>query len=351
MKTSAIKIGDKFIGKEHPCFIIAEAGVNHNGDLEVATKMIDSAKKCAVDAIKFQTYKTEDLLIKGAPLAKYQKENLPDAEDQFSMIKKLEISYEDFKYLKEYTEEKGLIFLSSPFDEKSAEFLNEIDIDAFKIPSGEITNPFLLDKIASYSKPVILSTGMANLEEIEYGLNRFYLQNLKEIILLHCITSYPAKIEEANLNAMHLLETTFQHLVGLSDHTPGYFIPLMAKAKDAVVIEKHFTLDKEMVGPDHKASLDVDDMQELVKKIRLAEKALGTGEKLPTDEEMNIAKVVRKSLVSKRNIQKGEIFSKENLTAKRPGTGILARDIEKIIGKKAAKNIEEDSFIAEDMIQ
>lgn len=350
MVFSEICIGDRKIGKKHPCYIIAEAGVNHNGDIELATKLIDKAKKCDVDAIKFQTWKTENIVQKHAPMAKYQKLNVPSSDNQYDLIKSLELPFSDFEYLKTYADDKELTFLSTPFDVESANFLEKISIEAFKIASGEITNPFLLDCIASFQKPIIMSTGMATLGDIESALKRFYSQNVRNIILLHCITSYPAKIEEANVNAIPVLEKVFQHLVGLSDHTIGNLIPVLSVAKGAVLIEKHFTLDKSMQGPDHKASLDPSELAEMVSQIRLSEKALGTGKKIPTASELEIAEVARKSLVSLKPIRKGECLTEENLTVKRPGTGIDPRLIDMIRGQKARKDIEEDVLLSWDMI-
>jgi len=346
-----IQIGDKIIGKNYPCFIIAEAGVNHNGNLETAIKMVDEARKRGADAIKFQTYKTENIINKGAPLAKYQKLNEDSYEDQFQMAKSLELSFKDFSYLKEYTEEKNLIFLSSPFDVESAIFLEKIDIAAFKIPSGEIVNPLLLDKIAEFNKPVILSTGMTNLCDIEFGLSRFYKKNMRKIILLHCITSYPAKIKDANLMLIDTLKSTFKHIVGFSDHTLGYLAAVVAVAIGAKVIEKHFTLDKNMRGPDHKASLNPEEFEELVKMIRLTEDSLGSGLKNPIENELEIAKIARKSIFSKKFIRSGDIISEDDLCVKRPGDGIPSKQFETLIGKKAKKDIPKDSMISWDMIE
>ncbi len=303
-------------------YIIAEAGVNHNGDFEVAKKMISESKKAGVDAVKFQTFITDNLVSAAAVKAEYQKKTTGSQESQRDMLKKLELSFEEFRMLKRHAEEEKIDFLSTPFDEESIEFLNGLNMLYWKIPSGEITNmPYLL-KIAKTNKPIILSTGMSTLEEIEEALDVFRDYNRSDITLLHCSTEYPAPFQDVNLNAMKMLKEKFHVNVGYSDHTQGIEIPIAAVGLGASIIEKHFTLDKNMEGPDHKASLEIKELDMMVKGIRNIEMALGSGIKKPSDSEKKNIFSVRKSIVAKCDIKKGEMFSVENITTKRPGDGI-----------------------------
>jgi len=264
MKT---KIGDKLIGEEEPCFIIAEAGVNHNGSIELAKKLIDAAKDAGADAVKFQTFKTENVVVKDAQKAEYQKETTGEGS-QYEMIKKLELTEEDFRELADYAKEKDIMFLSSPFDKESVDLLNELDVPAFKVGSGEITNLPLLRYIAKKEKPIILSTGMSTLGEIEEALDVIRSEGVEDIILLHCVSNYPARIEDVNLRALGTLKQAFKLPVGFSDHTLGITAPIAAVALGACVIEKHFTLDRNLPGPDHKASLEPEELKEMAKAIR-----------------------------------------------------------------------------------
>ncbi|MHA1205768.1 MAG: N-acetylneuraminate synthase family protein, partial [Candidatus Heimdallarchaeaceae archaeon] len=256
-----------------------------------------------------------------------------------------------FEYLKEYCDEKRIIFLSSPFDVESAKLLSKLNVSAYKIPSGEIVNPPLLKQIAKSGKPIIMSTGMANLCDIEYALNCFYSERNNKIILLHCVSNYPARVEDYNLRSIVTLRKTFGHLTGISDHSPGYIIPVMSVALDSVVVEKHFTLDKSMEGPDHKTSLDLHEFKEMVEAVRLAEQALGSGIKNPIPSELEISKVARKSLTSSMDISKGEYFTYDNISIRRPGFGMDPKNIELIIGKKAKRDIPKDSLITWDMVE
>ncbi|MDI6917988.1 MAG: N-acetylneuraminate synthase, partial [Thermoplasmatales archaeon] len=299
-----VKIGNRIIGKGNPCFIIAEAGVNHNGEMNLAKKLIDTAKNAKADAVKFQTFKTGKILIKEAPKAEYQKETTGEGT-QYEMIKKLELSEKDFKELAGYAKQRGIMFLSTPFDEESADLLEKLNVPAFKIGSGDLTNLPLLEYIAKKDKTIIISTGMATLDEVRDAVNAIKNAGNNQIILLHCTSNYPAKIGDCNLRAMHTLEKEFNVPVGYSDHTLGITVSVAAVAMGASVIEKHFTLDKNLPGPDHRASLEPDELKEMVKKIRNVEKALGTGEKKPAESEMETQKVARKSIVAKVNIQKG----------------------------------------------
>ena len=328
-------------------FIIAEAGVNHNGDVNLAYKLVDIAKDAGVDAIKFQTFKTEKVISKYTDMANYQKKNLSSNESQYEMVKKLELSYKEFKKLKDYCDEIKIMFLSTPDEEYSLNFLvDELDIPFIKIGSGEVTNLPYLKKIAAKNKPIIMSTGMANLGEVEEAINIVRSVNSKvKISLLHCTTNYPTPYEEVNLKAMQTLAAAFKLPVGCSDHTLGIEVPVAAVAMGAKIIEKHFTLDKKLSGPDHKASLEPGELKEMVKAIRNIEKALGDGIKKPNKSEIEIMKVVRKSIVASKSIKKGETFTKTNITVKRPGTGISPMRWNEVIGQKADRDYKDDELI------
>jgi N,N'-diacetyllegionaminate synthase len=340
-----IRFADRLIGEGMPCFIIAEAGVNHNGDVNLAKKLIDLAKKTGADAVKFQTFRAEDIVTKSAKKAEYQKVTTGAQESQYKMIKSLELSDKDFVELHAYAQSKGIIFISSPFDQKSVDLLSKLDVPAFKVGSGEITDIPLLKYIAKKKKPMILSTGMATLGEIEEAL-KVIQQETKNIILLHCVSSYPTKIEDMNLKVMATLRQAFKLPVGLSDHTVGITIPIAAVALGACVIEKHFTLDKSLPGPDHRASLEPDELKQMIKAIRDVEKAMGSGIKIPAAEEAKNKKVVRRSLVARVDIPKGEIITEEMLDFKRPGGGIEPRYMNMIIGRKTRGRIRRDELIS-----
>lgn len=329
-------------GKMDKVFIIAEAGVNHNGSLALAKQMVDKAVWAGVNCIKFQTFKSENLVNKDAKKADYQVNNTGNNDSQFDMLKKLELSYYDFAELKKYCEEKNIMFLSTPFDLESIDFLANLGMKIFKIPSGEITNLPYLRKINSYKKEVILSTGMATLEEIQAALD--ILKDCK-VSLLHCTTEYPCPYEGVNMKAMLTMGKKFNLPLGYSDHTQGIEIPIMAVSMGAKIIEKHFTLDKSMEGPDHKASLEPDELKSMVDAIRNVEKAFGNGIKEPQESEKKNIQVARKSIVAKCDIKKGENFSENNLTCKRPGTGISPMKWDEIIGQKAKKNYDKDELI------
>ena len=322
-------------------FIIAEAGVNHNGSFELAKKLVDSAVYAGVDCIKFQTFKAENLVNKSAKKAEYQLQNTKNNGSQFSMLKKLELSFDEFIELKQYCDKKKIMFLSTPFDIETMVFLEPL-INVFKIPSGEITNLPYLRKINSYKKDVILSTGMANLDEIQDALN--VLKDCK-VTLLHCTTEYPCPYEGVNMKAMLTMKEKFNLPVGYSDHTQGIEIPVMAVAMGAEVIEKHFTLDKKMEGPDHKASLEPDELKAMVQSIRNAEKAFGDGVKEPQEAEKKNIEIARKSIVARCDIKKGEMFTEKNLTVKRPATGLSPMKWDEIVGTYATKDYNEDEII------
>jgi len=346
-----LTIGKKELGSQHPCFIIAEAGVNHNGDTALAKKLIDAAIEAGADAVKFQTFKAEKIVTPTAEKADYQKHTTGAGESQYEMIKKLELSETDFRNLSDYAKEAGIIFLSTPFDEESVDLLDQIGVPAFKVPSGEITNFPLLKKIAQKSKPIILSTGMATLGEVEEALNYLKKHGAEEIVLLHCTTSYPAPVASVNLRVMETLRYAFQVPVGYSDHTEGITIPIAAATMGACVIEKHFTLDRTLPGPDHQASLEPRELTAMVKAVRDVELARGNGIKGPTEEEEAIKRVARRSIVAKRDIHMGDVLTEDDLATKRPGIGIEPRYLDSVVRMKARVPIRRDQVIQWDMIE
>ena len=332
--------------KNNKVFIIAEAGVNHNGSLLVAKKLIKVASKIGADAIKFQTFITEEEITKKAPLAKYQKSE-SKYSNQFDLVKKLELSQADHKNLKRFCKKNNLEYMSSAFDIKSLRFLKNINLKRFKIPSGEINNYPYLREIGSYGKEIILSTGMSKMSEIDQAINLIKKSgtNINKIKILHCHTDYPTKPKDVNLLAIKSLQKKYGNKIGYSDHTMGVEISIAAVALGSVIVEKHLTLDKRMKGPDHKSSIEPKEFELMVKSIRNLEKAMGDGKKLPTKNELKNLKIVRKSIVAKDNIKKGEVFSEKNITTKRPALGINPMNWKKILGKKAKKNFYEDDFI------
>ncbi len=327
-------------------FIIAEIGVNHNGDLLLAKKMILEAKKAGVDAVKFQSFKADKLVAKDAKKADYQVKNTGKQESQYDMIKKLELSEEDHIYLKKICDDEGIMFLSSPFDEESAKLLLSLGIDTVKIPSGEITNLPYLENIGSLYKNIILSTGMSNLDEVKEAIKVLNKNNDKNITVLHCNTEYPTPMEDVNLLAIKTMEKELNLPIGYSDHTDGIEISIGAVTLGATVIEKHFTLDKTLEGPDHKASLEPKELKMLVDGIRNIEKALGNGIKVPSSSEKKNISIARKSIVAKTNIKKGDAFTEENLTIKRPGDGISPMKWYDVLGQRAKKD-----FVADERIE
>ena len=326
-------------------FIIAEAGVNHNGNVKLAKKLIDAAISAGADAVKFQTFKAERLVSKVAQKAGYQKQATETDENQLDMLKKLELTFDVFKELKKYCERRELLILSTPFDFESIDFLESLEMPIYKVPSGEITNLPYLMKIASTGKPVIMSTGMSDLNEVGAALEVLRDNGAGTITLLHCNTQYPTAFEDANIKAMLTLKERFGVAVGYSDHTLGIEAPIAAIALGATVIEKHFTLDKSMEGPDHRASVDPQELKAMVTSIRNIELALGDGIKRPSVSETPNKEVARKSIVAKRNIVKGELFTEKNLTVKRPGNGISPMKWCEVLGTSAAHDFCEDELI------
>jgi N-acetylneuraminate synthase/N,N'-diacetyllegionaminate synthase len=337
------------IGEGEPCFIVAEAGVNHNGKLALAKKLIDEAKKASVDAIKFQVFSADRVITKMAKKAGYQKKPT-ERETQYEMLKKLELCDEDFRKLAVYARKKNIIFLASVFDTEGADLLEGLEVPAFKIPSGELTNFPLLEYVVKKGKPMIVSTGMAYLEEVGEALKVIRRAGGGEVVLLHCVSNYPARVEEINLKAIVTMKRAFKVPVGLSDHTLGILVPVVAVALGACVIEKHFTLSRKLPGPDHKASLEPAELREMILRVREIEKAMGNGEKKPIKSEESMRKLVRRSIVAGVPIQTGTIIKREMLAFKRPGTGLPPMDVKKIVGMVAKKNIKADELITLDKL-
>lgn len=329
--------------------IIAEAGVNHNGSIEIAKQLIDKAVDAGADIIKFQTFKAEKLVSKSAKQADYQKRNIgANADDsQLNMLKKLELSAEDHELLIEYCNNRGIRFFSTAFDLDSIDYLHSLHLGLWKIPSGEITNYPYLRKIAKYQEPTIVSTGMCEMDDISAAIEVLKNHGLErdKITILHCNTEYPTPYEDVNLLAMKAIENHFHVNVGYSDHTRGIEVPIAAVALGAVVIEKHFTLDRNMEGPDHKASLVPDELKEMVSSIRHIEKALGASEKVVSDSERKNMVIARKSIVAACPIKKGDLLTENNLTVKRPGNGINPMRWEEILGTTAVKDFDEEDLI------
>jgi N,N'-diacetyllegionaminate synthase len=363
-----IEISNKKISENQPILIIVEAGVCHDGDIEKAKKLVDIAKDCGADIVKFQTWLTEELCLPDTEKAEYQKEQTGEEETQFDMIKKLELSYDEFKELKDYCDKKEIIFMSTPDEEKSAKFLvNEIKVPALKVGSGELTNLQYMKFLASFNLPMIVSTGMGTVEEVKAAKEMIDEENNNKIIFLHCTTDYPAKYEDVNLNAMLTVKKELGTLVGYSDHTMGIYVPLVAAALGATVIEKHFTYNRLAEGPDHKASLSSDQLKEMIDEIRKLERLpeeervnhvkkfmgeklfnliAGSFEKKPTEREAKNKPIVQKSIVVREDIPKGTVLEEKHLVMKRADAkGMPANKYKEILGKKLNKELKKDSLI------
>lgn len=325
-------------------YIIAEAGVNHNGSFSIACKLVDAAKAAGVDCIKFQTFKSTKLVSNYARKSEYQRRTTGEGS-QIDMLKKLELSFDEFIALKQYCDKVGICFLSTPFDFESIDFLNKINMPFWKIPSGEVTNYPYLVALAHTRKPVVMSTGMCEMSDIEAAIKVLQENGTTEIRLLHCNTEYPTPYEDVNLRAMQTMRDVFGFEVGYSDHTEGIEVPVAAVVLGAVVIEKHFTLDRNMEGPDHKASLEPNELAAMVSSIRHVEKAIGNSEKTPSLSERKNISIARKSIVAKVQINAGDEFTAENITVKRPGTGISPMKWCEIIGTRAIRDFDEDELI------
>lgn len=328
--------------------IIAEAGVNHNGSIELAKQLVDKAVEAGADYIKFQTFKAANLVTRSAQQADYQMRNIGSRDNsQYQMLKKLELSQEEHLELIGYCQQRGIHFFSTAFDSDSVEFLDSLHLGLWKIPSGEITNYPYIKQIAQKQGDVILSTGMSTSEDIQNAVDVLlrWGKTKDQITILHCNTEYPTPFEDVNLRAMQTIKERFGTQVGYSDHTRGIEVPIAAVALGAAVIEKHFTLDRNMPGPDHKASLEPDELKAMVSAIRNIEKALGSAEKKVSESERKNIAIARKSIVAARNISKGEIFTEDNLTVKRPGTGISPMRWEEVLGTRAVRDFQEDELI------
>ena len=329
--------------KQNKTIIIAEAGVNHNGNIDVAKKLIDVASKAGADYVKFQTFDVDHLILQNTKTAIYQKKNLKSNISQYSMLKKYQLPESSYKTLIEYSKKKKIKFLSTAFDLKSLNLLNKYKLDYIKIPSGEITNYPFLKKISKLNKKILLSTGMSTLKEIKQALNVFGKRK-KDITILHCTSDYPANLKDLNLNFIKILKR-LGYQVGYSDHSTSIITPSIAVALGSKVVEKHFTLSKKLKGPDHKASLEPQELSKMVSLIRDTEKILGSKYKIITNSEKKTKLLVRKSLVAKEDIKKGEFFSEKNITSKRPGIGVSPFEIKKFLRKKSSKNFKKDQFI------
>ena len=325
--------------------IIAEAGVNHNGSLDLALKLCDAAKEAGADVVKFQTWKTEKIITHSVAQADYQSSNTGKTESQFDMLKRLELSYDDFRKIKAHCDKIGIQFASTADEEESLDFLISLGIPFIKIGSGEITNIPYLRIMGSKKLPIIISSGMSTLAEVDVALAELRNAGATDIILLHCTTNYPCPMEDVNLNAMITMKNAFKLPVGYSDHTKGIEVPIAAVAMGAKVIEKHFTLDRNMEGPDHLASTEPDEFKKMVESIRNIEKAMGNGEKVPTMSEIDISKVVFKRIVASKEIKAGEVLSEENICVKRNDKGVPARYWDLIIGTVAKKDYSIDEAV------
>ena len=339
------------IGANQPCFIIAEAGVNHNGDIDIALRMVDVALEAGADAVKFQTFSAERLVSPRAPMAQYQLAATGIGDSQLEMLQRLELSRADYRRLVGHCAEAGILFLSTPFDEQSVELLTEFGVSAFKVGSGDVTNVFLIERIASKQKPIIMSTGMATLGEIETALNVISHSGGHEVVLLHCVSSYPTTPADANLRTMQTLAAAFGKPVGYSDHTLGNEVTLAAVALGAAVIEKHFTLDHTLLGPDHRISAEPADLKNLVQGIRKVESAMGTGRKDEVLCEADVARAARRSLAAKTHIAKGETLSRANVTALRPGTGLPPAFLQYLLGRALRRDVQPNEILTLDIFE
>lgn len=331
-----IKIGNKEIGDDKPVYVVAEAGLNHNGDINLAKKLIEKATECGVDAIKFQTFKTEEFL---ATNSQY-----------FDNFKNVELSYEEFGELNDFSKNVGISFFSAPFDLESSNFLNTLGIPCFKIASSDLTNFPLIKNIANFGKPMIISTGLANVKEVEDVVEFCQSQNNNQLILLHSVSNYPTLPEETNLRVMNSLKNQFDYPIGYSDNGDSTLVDIAAVCMGANMLEKHFTLDKKLEGPDHFFSVNPSELKDLIQQIRLIEKIKGDGEKKPQDSELQLLKAIRKSLTARQDIKKGEVFTSENIAVKRPEEGIEPKYYDDIIGKKSTVDIKKDTPLKSEFI-
>ncbi len=350
MRRSRIELGHRQVGEGCPCLIIAEAGVNHNGDVETAKKLVATAAAAGADAVKFQTIRAQHLAGPDAPKAQYQLETTGAGESQMEMLARLELSHQAHRELQAYSRAQGILFLSTPFDEESADFLEELGVPAFKVGSGEITNLPFLAYLARKRRPIILSTGMSSLGEVEEAVEAVRQAGNEQLSLLHCVSNYPAAPEDVNLRVMRTMSLAFQVPVGYSDHTLGAAIALAAVARGACIIEKHFTLDRTLPGPDHRASLEPEELRAMVEDIRRVEKALGHGRKEPAAGELATAAVARRSLVAAVDIPAGTVLSEELIAVKRPGTGLRPGMRPYLVGRTTRRAIPQGTLMTLEML-
>ena len=345
MSTPGFSVGDRRVGGDARVFVVAEAGVNHNGDVALALALVDAAADGGADAVKFQTFRTDALVSRAAPKAGYQVETTGGGESQRDMLARLELTLDDFARVQERCAKRGVVFFSAPFDETSADALERLAAPLFKVPSGEITNLPFLRHVAAKRRPMIVSTGMCTLAEVAEAVAAIRAAGDPPVALLHCVSAYPAPPGEMNLRAMDTLRERFGVPVGLSDHTLGLEVALAAVARGAAIVEKHLTLDKAMPGPDHRASLDPGEMAALVRGIRTVESALGDGDKRPTPSELDTRRVARKSLVAARALRAGERLTADAVAVKRPGTGIPPADLDRAVGRRLRRDVAADEVL------
>ncbi len=351
MSNPLISIGSATVGAGHPCFVIAEAGVNHNGSLDAALKLVDAAADAGACSVKFQTFEAIKLVTKHAQKADYQKQNTGNNDTQLEMLQQLELSHDQHRELVAHCQRRGILFLSTPFDEESADFLNDLGVCAFKIPSGEVTNLSFLRHVAQFGKPMIVSTGMCRLSEVETAVETLEAAGCQQFVLLHCVSNYPADPRDVNLKAMDTLAAAFQVPVGYSDHTLGLEASLAAVARGACVIEKHFTLDRTLPGPDHAASLEPHELKQLVSGMRIIEQCLsGTGRKAPVASEVSTAAVARRSLVAATDLPEGTILDETHIAVKRPGTGLPPSMRPHLLKRRLRRSVSAGSLLTLDDI-
>ena len=347
---AALTIGGRAVAGRAPCFVIAEAGVNHNGSVESACRLVDIARHAGADAVKFQTFKADKLVTPGAPKAEYQRQVTSEGQSQFDMLRALELSDTAHRQIRDHCQSQGLLFLSTPFDEDSADLLDALGVPAFKISSGELTNLGFLAHVARKGKPIILSTGMADLGEVESAVSTIRAAGNSDIVLLQCVTNYPAAPGDVNLRAMATMADAFQVPVGYSDHTVGNEIAFAAVALGACVIEKHFTVSRDLPGPDHRASIEPHELAELVSGIRRVEAALGSGRKEPAASEAATALVARRSLVAASTIAAGTVLTEDVIAVRRPGTGLPPSMRPYVVGRTARVLIPQGTVISISML-
>jgi N,N'-diacetyllegionaminate synthase len=345
-----VLIGERMVGPGAPCLVIAEAGVNHNGSLDMALRLVDAAAEAGADVVKFQTFKSEQVVSPVAPKANYQLETTGSSESQLEMVKKLELPPAAFADIQQHCHRRGIVFLSSPFDRDSVDLLQSLGVVAFKIGSGELTNLPFLSYVAAKGKPLILSTGMSNLDEVAIAVDAVKAAGNRDLVVLHCVSNYPAAPSSVNLRAMKTLEEKFAVPVGYSDHTEGIVIPLAAVSLGASVIEKHFTLDRSLPGPDHRASLEPRELAEMVRGIRAVEAALGDGVKKPMDEELSTAAVARRSLVAACDLHAGTVLTENMIAIRRPGTGLSPAFLPQLIGRRLQHDLTAGNLFTLEML-